>query len=92
MMMENVNTYETVMAMKHVVMERSFDDTDAHLTRYIANRNKRTGNTWRVVERYTTDGYGERVTIGAYYDRAVIENEHGECIRIWHDVSYWRVA
>jgi hypothetical protein len=87
-----INLYETTMAMKHAVMEHAHDQSDAHLERYINNRNKRTGNTWRVVERYMTNGDGKRVTVYGYYDRAVIENEHGKRVRIWHDVSHWRVA
>ncbi|MCK4816474.1 hypothetical protein KA005_11960 [bacterium] len=81
--------------MNNKMATNKFDDhTDAHLARYITNRNARTGETWRVVERYCTDGNGKRAdTTGDWgWERALIENEHGDRVRIWHDGSHWRVA
>jgi hypothetical protein len=68
---------------------------DAHLKRYIVNRNKRTGQTWRVVERYATWGDGRRCAVdadNAWWQRAVIENEHGKRVRIYHRWTCWCVA
>lgn len=40
---------------------------DEHLERYIDNRNKRTDQTWRVVERYAMFGDGQRCAVDAWY-------------------------
>lgn len=90
-----MNTYETVMTMKHAVMENAYLELDEHLTRYIRNRNVRTGQTWRVVERYATGGDGRRCAVdanNAWWQRAVIENEFDTRVRIYHRVSCWCVA
>ena len=54
--------------------------TMTRITRFIHNRNKRTGNTWRVIDRHYTNDRGERVdNPGQWdYERVVIENEFGE--------------
>lgn len=74
---------------------------DAHLERYIGNRNRRTQQTWHIVKRFVTDGYGHTIhgdnpvrVRGWGYHRAVIENDIGKQKRIWYDVykSCWRVS
>jgi hypothetical protein len=75
------------MTMKH--------ETNEHLVRYIANRNRRTDNTWRVVERYATTGFDQRCTVDAkiaYWQRAIIENENGERVRIYYRYTHWTIA
>ena len=74
---------------------RFIDRTVEHMARYINNRNKRTGQTWHVIERYDTNGLNKRVPMcdeWATYQRAVIENEHGERVRLFYDYTFWRVA
>lgn len=68
-------------------VKSKFDVTvETHLTRYIANRNKRTGQTWRVVKRYTTE------RAWSEWDRAIIMNERDERVRIYHYGSCWRAS
>jgi len=71
------------------------NNLDAHLERYITNRNERTQQTWRVIERYATWGDCRRCAVDAeyaWYQRAVIENENGERVRIYYRDACWCVA
>ena len=72
--------------LKREVVEKFDEETEAHLARYIVNRNKRTGKVWEVVKRYTTLTGSERYNWK--YMRAVVSD--GEVnVRIYHKVWNW---
>lgn len=80
--------------MQHEYRNRVTDDTETRLLQYIERRNKRTGQTWRVVKRYCTintkTGFGARGSYG--WERAIIENEHGKRIRMFDYWPNWRMS
>ena len=75
------------------------NETELRLARYIANRNERTNDKWRVVSRHTTYTsymvqFGDKCVPydGDTHKRAIIENMAGKCVRLWYDVWNWRAA
>lgn len=58
--------------------------TEADLARYLANREKRTDQIWKVVKRYyTVNGW----------DRALIKAEDGSTLRIYYvPGAYWQAG
>lgn len=78
-----------MMTNKHKNDVTKFDnDTERRLTRYIKNRNRRTGQTWIVVKRYVIP----RGEWHDEWDRAIIGNECGERIRIFDRGTCWCAA
>jgi len=70
---------------------RWLDEVEQHMERYLANRAKRTGRAWHVVERYATDGSQHRIEpleLG-FHQRALIEADNHERVRLWYAGSYW---
>lgn len=82
---------------KRTTVERFDPQTEEHLTRYLANREKRTGQKWEVVERYNMLAVsGTDWRSGGYdsysWDRALIKAEDGSTLRIYHYGSGWRMG
>lgn len=58
-----------------------------HLTRYLVNIEKRTGQEWEVLKRYRTLG-PDHGRYGNGYDRALLRAEDGSTVRIYYRL--WR--
>lgn len=67
-------------------------ETEEHLARYLANREKRTGQKWEVVERYYTDGTRADGYNSGGWNRALIKAEDGSTLRIYHYGRSWRMS
>jgi hypothetical protein len=79
----------TVSGIKCAKVHKPALEIEAHLARYLVNREKRTGQKWVVVERYNTDGSSWR---DGGWNRALIKAEDGSTLRIYHHGSCWRAG
>ena len=66
--------------------------TEDHLARYLANREKRTGQKWEVKERYFTEGTPPDYGCSGGWNRALIQAEDGSTLRIYEYGSCWRMG
>ena len=76
-----------------VKMEKFDLETEEHLARYLANREKRTGQKWEVVKRYETSGSESSIDwrCGGW-NRALIKAEDGSTLRIYHSGLHWQMG
>lgn len=58
-------------------------ESERHLSRYIANRNKRTGKTWVVTRRYETSMHYDGFDNDCAYQRAIV-TANGVDVRIYY--------
>lgn len=79
---------------KETYVEKFVLETEEHLTRYLANREKRTGQKWEAVKRYHTFGVrSDGRSDGWGWDRAFIRAEDGSTLRIYHvPGAYWQAG
>lgn len=67
--------------------------TEEHLARYLANREKRTGQKWVVVEKYHTSGLrSDGRSDGCGWDRALLKAEDGSTLRIYYYYPHWQAG
>lgn len=88
--------------LKVTEIEKFDDVVEAHLARYIANRNKRTGKKWSVVRRYKTQTVvGNGSGWQPYeYNRAYVAAPDTKPVRIYYppwarfetDAACWKRA